>query len=201
MKTKVLLCINHTGEIVTAIANGGAEVYAKQFNEQHTGTACLVKTAVVTDEQFERMVAAPRVTAAQHNKFPKGRWATAALLLLMLALPCRAMPVLDAIAQAETGGCDTVQGKAGEISRFQMTRATWRQATSLPYSAAINPFTASNVANQALGARIAGFERRHGRKPTVFEQALLWHCPAHVNKPTAADSEYAQRVVNLAAIP
>jgi hypothetical protein len=122
-------------------------------------------------------------------------------LLFMLALPCCAMPVLDAIAQAETGGCDTVQGNAGEISRFQITKQMWRSVTSLPYSAAINPFTARNAANQVLRTRIAGFERRHERKATVFEQALLWHCPAHVLKPNAEERSYAQRVVNLEAIP
>lgn len=200
MKTKVLITVNET-DIVSVVANGNTEVFLKHTNESHQTTAARkLETVETTNEQFERMIVLPKVTAEEHGKFPKGRWVTVALLF-MLALPCCAMPVLDAIAQVETGGCDTVQGKAGEIGRFQMTRATWRQATSLPYSAAINPFTAFNVANQALGARIAGFERCHERKSTIYEQALLWHCPAHVMKPNAEERSYAQRVVNLAAIP
>ena len=123
------------------------------------------------------------------------------IVLLFTVLPCRAMDVLDAIAQVESGSCDTVKGDAGEISRFQMLRRTWAAVTPLPYSAAMNPFTAKSVANQALGARNRHFTRSHHREPTIFEQALLWHCPAHVMRPNAEERDYAQRVANLAAIP
>lgn len=199
MKTKILITTSED-EITSVVANGNTEVYVQHMDASHrVGNPYQLKTVEVTNEQFGIIVKAPKVTAEQHNKFPKGRWATAALLF-MLAMPCCAMPVLDAIAQTE--GCsDTKRGLAGEVSRYQMLPSVFVSAAHLPLSAAMNPFTARNAANQVLRTRIAGFERCHGRKPTIFEQALLWHCPARVDKPTADDRDYAQRVVNLAVIP
>jgi hypothetical protein len=199
MKTKVLITVNET-DIVSVVANGNTEVFLKHTNESHQTTAARkLETVETTNEQFERMIVLPKVTAEEHGKFPKGRWVTVALLF-MLALPCCAMPVLDAIAQVESGNCDTCVGPSGEVSRYQFMSRVWLSVTHLPLSAAVNPVTASNAANQELGARIARFTRSHHCAPTIFQQALLWRCLARVDRPTAADKDYAQRVVNLASI-
>ena len=102
-----------------------------------------------------------------------------------------------ALSMVESGDCDTCTGPNGERSRFQITPRNWRLATTLPLSASTNPFTAANVAQDIQYPRVLRFAARHHRMPTNAEFYLIWHCPARVARPTAAERDYSERCVNV----
>ena len=96
----------------------------------------------------------------------------------------------QALALVESGACDDCKGRAGEISRYQMLKRVWRENTSLPFSAATNPFTALNVAKQEMARRL------RGRSMSDRDWFLTWHCPAHVWHPNIEERAYADRCEN-----
>ena len=67
MAAKIFITLDQTGDVVSAVANGDAELYLNRTDERDP-TPEKVKTEVVTSEQFERLVAHP------NQVFPKGRW-------------------------------------------------------------------------------------------------------------------------------
>lgn len=118
------------------------------------------------------------------------------VILLSVCSVCE-MDKWSALSMIETGDRDCCVGKAGEISRWQIKRSVWHSNTSLPFSAATSQIQAKTVAERVQGVRIAHFKAVHHREPTNVEFYLLWNCPAHVLKPSAAELERAQRFANL----
>ena len=99
------------------------------------------------------------------------------------------MDRMAALSMIESGDDDLAIGKAGEISRYQLTKHTWRVTTALPLSSAVNPQLAYQVASCAILVRKNAFIASHHREPTDKEFYRLWnpHCP----------NETAQRFANL----
>lgn len=123
------------------------------------------------------------------------------LAILILATSLHAGDNWSALSQLESGDRDNATGRAHEVSRYQMTPAVWRSATSLPLSAATNRDVAWSVASRVQGARVVAFARREGRMPTAGEWSLLWHCPARVLHANAEEKLYEQRFLNLLSEP
>jgi hypothetical protein len=125
---------------------------------------------------------------------------------------------LAALAMIETG-CSSEQtcradrsvGPSGEVSRYQILPALWREhhrpraggrrPARSPFH---NPVVAKAVAERIMDARVAGFVRATGRAPSDFEWYMLWHRPgafaqrgylAHRLSPAIKDR--AQRFSNL----
>jgi hypothetical protein len=123
------------------------------------------------------------------------------LMILFSLVPILSfgMDRLSALSMIETGDDDTVVGKAGEISRYQVLKSEWKTITiSTNYS---DPNTAREVALKLLERRLEKFEVQFDRSATDFEFYALWNAPAQVLSgrisPTVA--ERSQRFVNLCA--
>ena len=119
------------------------------------------------------------------------------LAILFCTSSLHAMDAFSALSAIESCNCDYAVGSCGEISRFQILKAVWRTETTLPYSAARNPFTAQNVAIDLMNKRVKQFVLSNNRQPTASEWALLFHCPSCVLHPSAKQRDYANRFVNL----
>ncbi|MEI6194388.1 MAG: hypothetical protein WCS42_08660 [Verrucomicrobiota bacterium] len=124
--------------------------------------------------------------------------------MALAAEPVFALDRFAALSLIESGDRDQAVGPVGEISRYQMAPAVWRQYSTLPVGAATNPFTARTVAKAIMHDRMTMGTR--GWAVTIpdanvvvsHEQFyLLWHCPARAFHPTRADQEIAARFANL----
>ena len=102
------------------------------------------------------------------------------LLLCILSVNASAMDRWTALAMLESGGNDTIVGRAGEISRYQIRRDLWPGGN--PPDARV----ALANARQIMFPRVAAFERSHGRAPDDFEFYVLWNAPAQINHPHRA---------------
>ena len=99
------------------------------------------------------------------------------------------------LAEFESGNNDRATGWAGEVSRYQITKANWsRYAKGLSPA---NPFTALNVASAIMRDRVGLFVLRHDRQPNAYEWYLLWNRPARVDMPRLSERQRAQRFSNL----
>ena len=119
------------------------------------------------------------------------------LLLFMLSANAPAMDRWTALAMLESGGDDRTVGRAGEISRYQIRRDLWPGGNPLDSRVGL-----AN-ARQIMSARVAEFERSHGRAPDDFEFYILWHRPAcyigrAVPRPiTAVEADRGRRFASL----
>jgi hypothetical protein len=113
------------------------------------------------------------------------------MLLVFLTASAQAMDRWTALAMLESGGDDHTIGRAGEISRYQIRQNLWPGGNPLD--------SRVSLANARLimAARVAGFERFHGRAPDDFEFYVLWNAPAQFNHPHQVVVERARRFVNL----
>jgi hypothetical protein len=102
-----------------------------------------------------------------------------------------------ALSMLETGDNDMALGQSGEVSRFQIAPAVWREHTRLPLYAGENPFTAFNVVQTIMAERIAAFQAAFHRVPTDFEFYVLWNRPADIHHPKPKTQERATRFANL----
>lgn len=106
-----------------------------------------------------------------------------------------------ALSMIESGDDDRAIGKSGEVSRYQIMPAVWREYTKLPISAAGNPFTAKSVALAIMDDRYGPtYPRGWTVKCADTTWYLLWHRPATVRdgrKPTAREMDRALRFANL----
>src|SRR5256885_12645318 len=123
----------------------------------------------------------------------------------------QALPLSDALAMFESGatqpnrcGADRKRGNNGEVSRYQIMPAVWRQ-----YSRTFefeDPKAAWSVAECILTSRMQWFRDSTRRDPTSLEIYLLWNKPGHfkavnfeVKRVNARYKERAQRFANLCA--
>jgi hypothetical protein len=117
------------------------------------------------------------------------------ILSASICLTCGAMNRFEALSQLETGNNDFAHGSSSEVSRFQITLANWNlYAHGLDPA---NPFTALKVAQAIMRDRTSHFFKTHGRDPTDYEWAILFHCPSRLRHPNREEREYARRFENL----
>lgn len=108
-----------------------------------------------------------------------------------------------ALGMIETGNRDHKIGGAGEVSRYQIMPAVWKQySDSKSYQ---DPDTSLEIAQQHWTANYDRFKQQAHRTPTDFDMYVLWNTrygyyarhgfqPANLN-PVVRDN--AQRFVNL----
>ena len=125
------------------------------------------------------------------------RMKSSLILILSTAFSLGAMDRFEALSMLESGDNDFAVGKHGEVSRYQIMPSVWREHTQAPISRATNGLDAGWIAMQIMDGRVEVFEVSHHKQPSDFQFALLWHCPARVDKPTPSDVEYAKRFENL----
>ena len=124
-------------------------------------------------------------------------------LILFSATVAGAMDRYEALAQIESGNCDTCIGRDGEVSRYQIRPEVWAEFTILPLSAATNPFTAHNVAMAIMQKRMGSVPKGWVLECSDITFYLLWHRPAtcalyhNKRKPTDKELDRAQRFSNL----
>ena len=104
--------------------------------------------------------------------------------------------MLSALGQIESGNNDHAVGKAGELTRYQISKAVLKEWPMLELHPECEPLARQVVIGE-LSHRIFHFEAQHNRQPTIRETALLWHCPAHVLHPNREEKDYAERFENL----
>ena len=108
-----------------------------------------------------------------------------------LATSVLAMDRWTALSMIESGGDDKAVGPGGEISRFQIRHSLW------PGGDPQNPQVALAVAQDIMRPRLEKFLQSHKRPATDFEFYVLWNAPSHIERPSAAVAERAQRFCNL----
>jgi hypothetical protein len=114
-------------------------------------------------------------------------------ILLIMSTNAVAMDRWTALAMLESGDDDRAVGRVGEISRYQIRPELWRGGNPLDGNVAL-----AN-AQRIMSARVAAFEKSHGRAPDDFEFYVLWNAPAEINHPHRAVAARARRFVNLMA--
>jgi len=108
-----------------------------------------------------------------------------------------------ALGMIESGNDDRGVGRAGEVSRYQIHPAVWRNySESREYQ---NPGVSLQVARQHWNYLATYFRNKTGREPAPFDMYVLWNTrfgyyarkefdPARLS---AVVRERAQRFVNL----
>jgi hypothetical protein len=108
-----------------------------------------------------------------------------------------------ALGMIETGNRDDEIGGAGEVSRYQIMPAVWRQySQSQNYR---NPDVSLAVAQKHWARLYAGFVRQAHRQPNDFDMYVLWNTHYgyyaskgfNPNRLCSAVRDRAQRYVNL----
>ena len=120
-----------------------------------------------------------------------------ALLLSLIPMLSFGMDRMSALSMLETGDDDSMVGRAGEISRYQVMKSEWKTVT--PSRNYTNPELARQVALKLLDQRVQRFETIHQRIPTDFEFYALWNAPtqALTGKISRVVAERCQRFANL----
>lgn len=113
------------------------------------------------------------------------------LIVLILSTNALAMDRWTALAMLESGDNDRAIGRAGEVSRYQISPELWPGGNPLDTGVAL-----AN-AQRIMSSRTAAFEQSHGRAPDDFEFYVLWNAPAQINHPHRAVAARARRFVNL----
>lgn len=113
------------------------------------------------------------------------------LLLLILSTNALAMDRWTALAMLESGDNDHLVGRAGEVSRYQISPELWTGGSPVDSRVAL-----AN-AQRIMAERVAAFEHSHGRAPDNFEFYVLWNAPAQIDHPHRVVAGRARRFVNL----
>ena len=106
------------------------------------------------------------------------------------------------LIQFKPCAADLKRGSKGEVSRFQILPAIWRDySDSRDYK---NPYVAREVARKILIDRDKWFRSSTGQPPTNFDLYVMWNAPGHYSKVGfsrkrlhAEVREKAQRFANL----
>ena len=115
----------------------------------------------------------------------------------MLVESAFGMDRFAALSMIESGDNDFANGQHTEVSRYQIRREVWLQATNAPIELATNAAVALDVARAIAEKRCRDFEAKHDRLPTDFEFYVLWNSPMQVDNPSGVVRARAQRFVNL----
>lgn len=120
----------------------------------------------------------------------------ALILGLHFTTNLKADPLPYALGLFESGaesfnrnGADFKRGGSGEVSRYQIMPAVWREySSSRDYH---NPLAAWEVAERILTDRVKEFRAKTQRDPDATELYLLWNKPGHF-----ASVKYSLKRVN-----
>ncbi len=112
----------------------------------------------------------------------------------------QAMDRWAALSQIESGNNDFAVGRLGELSRYQIKPAVWRQYAP-PKASFENPQDALAIAQQAMKERCDAFEQEYQRSPTDLEFYILWNAPAQLGHPSKSVRLRAERFCNLLKRP
>jgi len=104
-----------------------------------------------------------------------GAW----FVFFLSAASAAAMDRWLALAKFESNNNDLAVGRAGEVSRFQITPALWK-ANAAAGSSPRDARTAGRVARSIMDERCVAFERHRHRRPSDFEFYVLWNAPAYL---------------------
>jgi hypothetical protein len=117
-------------------------------------------------------------------------------MVLGMCLQLQAADRWAALSMIESGDNDRARGPRGEVSRYQMQLAVWKQyaPTNADWT---KPEDSLLVAKAIMEERCTAFERREKRPPTDFEFYVLWNAPRQVNKPSKAVARRAERFCNV----
>ncbi|HAV61252.1 MAG TPA: hypothetical protein DCY13_02685 [Verrucomicrobiales bacterium] len=133
----------------------------------------------------------------------------ALFISLLAAATTKAEPLPYALGLFESGAdsfqrssADYKRGNSGEVSRYQIMPAVWKQfSSSRDYH---DPAVAWRVAEKILTARVNDFRQRTRRAPNAAELYLLWNKPGHfsaakytMNRVNRGYQARAQRFANL----
>jgi hypothetical protein len=100
-------------------------------------------------------------------------WKTAVIVVLSVMSAQGGLSKLEAISMIETADRDSVVGKAGERSRYQIMPRVWDSyTTSRDYK---NPQVARAVAERHLAVLEATYRKATGREPSDFDRYVLWN--------------------------
>ena len=102
---------------------------------------------------------------------------------------------LAALGMLETGADNFATGSHGEVSQYQVMPAIWFKAAGT--ADPTDPAIAYRVAKKLWQQRVAQFEKKNQRNPTIQELSLLWHSPKNALSPNAEQLDYSERFVNL----
>ena len=107
------------------------------------------------------------------------------------------MDRMNALSMLETGNDDSMVGRAGEISRYQVMKSEWKSVTSCRNYT--DPILAKQVAVKILDQRLQRFESIYKRPPTDFEFYALWNAPGQVlnGRISRVVAERSERFANL----
>ena len=86
---------------------------------------------------------------------------------------------LRSLADFESGGNDHAVGTHGEVSRYQILPALWRQHS---FGSPTDPVEARQVAIVIWRARFLEFHRMNFRPPTNQEAYALWNAPGAMGR-------------------
>jgi hypothetical protein len=116
------------------------------------------------------------------------------LLLALTAISASGgLSNIEALSMIETGDNDGAVGRAGEVSRFQIRPAVWRQYTqSTAYD---NSRIASMVAQKHLLFLASIFRDRTGREPGEFDLYVLWNAGAGYYERLGFSADRVNRVI------
>jgi hypothetical protein len=119
------------------------------------------------------------------------------LALALAPMTSFGMDRLSALSSLETGNNDSMVGRAGEISRYQVLKAEWQSVTSSTNWR--DPNVARLVTLKLLEQRVEKFKVRYKRNPTDFEFYALWNAPtqALTGRISRVVAERSQRFANL----
>jgi len=120
-----------------------------------------------------------------------------ALLFSLIPMLSFGMDRMTALSMLETGDNDTMVGRAGEISRYQVMKSEWKSVT--PSRNYTDPDLAKQVALKILEQRLQRFESIYKRPATDFEFYALWNAPGQAlnGRISRVVAERSQRFANL----
>jgi hypothetical protein len=110
--------------------------------------------------------------------------------------------LLACLSMIESGDNDLKVGKHGERSRYQITRAAWKECRGYIgrgefENLSKNPDQSKYTAIKIIEHRTEAFKTLFHRDPTPFETYILWNAPAQIGHPSKVVAEKAQRFENL----
>jgi hypothetical protein len=91
------------------------------------------------------------------------------------ALPAYEQPILKALGQIESGGDDSIVGRLGERSRYQILKATWKECSNKPFSFAYHKDIASNAAATYLNILSNNYYVATLRRPSELDLYVMWN--------------------------
>lgn len=101
--------------------------------------------------------------------------ALATLLFTLDNAIAESYALLNAIAQIESGGRDSVTGSRGERGRYQIRQSTWEHFSSLPFRKAYNERESTIVAKQVFMWNADYFLSQTKRHASPQEMYVMWN--------------------------